>query len=204
MKKRIGVALLPALLLTTMPAFAHSPIMGIGGVTGGVLHALLIPEHGLGLIALGLALGQLEATTGILGLLVVTLWTPTYLVWVFAAVVGLTIGLDSRPEVASNDEAVRMLIGSGLGAAARGFVSAAKQRSAHCRASDGVLDHRDCDPGSLPPDRHPVNRRLRIGRSDRTLIKPCRPSGSVNLVREAIGQRGSGSAPFQRSIKTSI
>jgi hypothetical protein len=151
---RIAIALVAVLLSTTMPALAHSPIMGIGGVTGGIFHALLIPEHGLSLLALGLVLGQLEkrerragilifvgaltvaliaaafavgegmaadvllATTGILGLLVVTLWTPAYLVWALAAVVGLTIGLDSRPEVASNEEVVRMLIGSGLGASA--------------------------------------------------------------------------------------
>ena len=48
------------LLASTTPAFAHSPIMGIGGVLGGVLHALLIPEHGLSLLALGLVLGQQE------------------------------------------------------------------------------------------------------------------------------------------------
>jgi hypothetical protein len=28
--------------------------MGIGGITGGVLHAILIPEHGMSLVALGL------------------------------------------------------------------------------------------------------------------------------------------------------
>jgi HupE / UreJ protein len=153
MKKRIGIEFLPVLMLTTVPALAHSPIMGIGGVAGGILHALLIPEHGMSLLALGLGLGQLEkperwtgilifvavligglvaaafavgeaiaadvllATTGILGLLVVTLWTPAYLAWALAAVVGLTIGLDSRPEVASNDEVIRMLLGSGVGAA---------------------------------------------------------------------------------------
>lgn len=150
--KRIAIALVPVLLSTTMPALAHSPIMGVGGVTGGVLHALLIPEHGLGLLALGLVLSLLErparrvgfavfaaallcgllaaafavgeamaadillAATGILGLLVVTLWTPAALVWGAAAVVGLTIALDSRPEVASNAEAIPMLIGSGIGA----------------------------------------------------------------------------------------
>jgi HupE / UreJ protein len=153
MKKRTAVALFPVLLLTTVPALAHSPIMGIGGVTGGILHALLIPEHGMSLLALGLALGQLEkperrtgilifvavligalvaaafavgealaadvllATTGVLGLLIVTLWTPAYLVWALAAIVGMTIGLDSRPEVASNGEVIQMLVGSGLGAA---------------------------------------------------------------------------------------
>jgi hypothetical protein len=149
---RIAIALVPVLLSTTMPALAHSPIMGIGGVTGGILHALLIPEHGLGLLALGLVLGLLErparrigfvvfaaallcglvaagfavgealaadillAATGILGLLVVTMWTPTALAWGAAAVVGLTIALDSRPEVASNVEAIPMLVGSGIGA----------------------------------------------------------------------------------------
>jgi hypothetical protein len=135
------------------PALAHSPIMGIGGVVGGVLHAVLIPEHGLSLLALGLVLGLLErparrtayaifaaallcgllaaafavgetlaadillAATGILGLLVVTLWTPTTLAWGAAAIIGLTIALDSRPEVTSDAEVVPMLVGSGIGAA---------------------------------------------------------------------------------------
>jgi urease accessory protein len=154
MSKRTGTALVLVMLASTTPAFAHSPIMGIGGVLGGMLHALLIPEHGLSLLALGLALGQQEQSvrragilifvvaltcglvaaafslgetlaadvlltaTGILGLLVVTMWIPIYLVWALAAIAGLTIALDSRPEVASNEEAVRMLLGSGLGAAA--------------------------------------------------------------------------------------
>jgi hypothetical protein len=152
MRLRIEAAFFLAFLLSTTPALAHSPIMGIGGVAGGVLHALLIPEHGLGLLALGLVLGLLErqarrvgfavfvaallcgliaaafavgealaadillAATGILGLLVVTLWTPAALAWGAAAIVGLTIALDSRPEVASNAEAIPMLVGSGIGA----------------------------------------------------------------------------------------
>jgi hypothetical protein len=152
MSRRFGAALVLVFLLSATSAHAHSPIMGIGGVVGGVLHALFIPEHGLSLVALGLALGQwqqsprwagimifavalacgliaaafalaealaadvLLAATGIVGLLVVTMWTPTYLVWPLAAIAGLTIGLDSRPEVASNEEAIRMLLGSGLGA----------------------------------------------------------------------------------------
>jgi len=44
--------------------------MGISGVLGGLLHALLIPEHGLSLLALGLALGQQERTASRSGLLV--------------------------------------------------------------------------------------------------------------------------------------
>ena len=77
-----------------------------------------------GLVAAAFAVGEalaadvLLAATGILGLLVVTMWIPRYLVWALAAIVGLTIALDSRPEVASNEEALRMLVGSGLGAAA--------------------------------------------------------------------------------------
>lgn len=153
MRKRTGIALVSVLFISTTPALAHSPIMGIGGVVGGILHALLIPEHGMSLLALGLVLGQEEqparrtgiaifaavltcalvaaavaigeavaadvllAATGILGLLVVTMWTPTYLVWALAAVAGLTLGLDSRPEVASNQEAIQMFLGTGLGAA---------------------------------------------------------------------------------------
>jgi hypothetical protein len=154
MSRRIAAAFFPVFLLGTTPAFAHSPIMGIGGVVGGVLHALLIPEHGLSLVALGLALGQWErsprctgvlvfaialacgliaaalavgeglaadvllAATGVLGLLVVAMWTPTFLVWPLAAIVGLTLALDSRPEVAANEEVIRMLLGSGIGALA--------------------------------------------------------------------------------------
>ena len=153
MSNRTGTAFVVLLLMSTTPALAHSPIMGIGGVLGGILHALLIPEHGLSLLALGLVLAQQEqsprrmgiltftaalvcgliaaafavgealaadvllAATGILGLLVVTMWIPRYPVWVLAAIVGLTLALNSRPEVTSSEESLRMLVGSGLGAA---------------------------------------------------------------------------------------
>jgi hypothetical protein len=139
-------------LAWTGPALAHSPIMGIGGVTGGALHAVLIPEHGLGLLALALAFGQqpwtrrrigvgifiavlicglvaavfaigenlaadvLLTATGVLGLLIAAAWLPPVLGLVLAAVAGLTLALDSRPEVSSTQEVIRMLIGSGLGA----------------------------------------------------------------------------------------
>lgn len=58
-----GIALLLCQLVLATPASAHAPIMGIGGVFGGFLHALLIPEHGMSLLALGLALGHQERTT---------------------------------------------------------------------------------------------------------------------------------------------
>ena len=51
------------LVVFATPAFAHSPIMDIGGVFGGVLHALLVLEHGLSLVALGLVLGRQEPAT---------------------------------------------------------------------------------------------------------------------------------------------
>ncbi len=145
--------LLIALLVLTTPAWAHSPIMGIGGVFGGMLHALLIPEHGLSLLALGVALGLeqpsasrsgmlifvaalvaglavtafiaepalaadvLLAATGVLGLLIAAAWVPPVVAWPLAAIAGVAFALDSRPEVTATDEIIRMLIGTGIGAA---------------------------------------------------------------------------------------
>jgi hypothetical protein len=145
--------LLAGLTLAT-PAFAHAPIMGIGGVAGGVLHAVLIPEHGLSLLALGLVLGRQQQATrrlgllvfmaalicglvaaaltgeetfagdalvmaaGLLGLLVAAAWMPPFLGLPLAAIAGLTIALDSRPDGTTTAEAIRMLIGSGIGATA--------------------------------------------------------------------------------------
>lgn len=58
MTRLFCAALVACLLASTAPALAHAPIMGIGGVFGGVIHAVLVPEHGLTLLALGLALGR--------------------------------------------------------------------------------------------------------------------------------------------------
>jgi urease accessory protein len=149
----LAIALFIGLMLAS-PASAHAPIMGIGGVLGGVLHAIVIPEHGMSLLALGLALGRqqrpvrhtgmlvflgaaacgligaalmgeealaadvLVAAAGVLGLLVAAAWIPPFLGLPLAAVAGLTIALDSRPEGTSMADAIQMLIGSGLGAAA--------------------------------------------------------------------------------------
>jgi len=147
-------AILPICLLgLATPAWAHSPIMGIGGVFGGMLHALLIPEHGMSLLALGVALGLqqpvasrsgvlifvaaltgglvvtafiaepalaadiLLAATGILGLLIAAAWVPPVVAWPLAAIAGVAFALDSRPEVTATDEIIRMLIGTGIGAA---------------------------------------------------------------------------------------
>jgi hypothetical protein len=72
MNRLFTLALLTCLLALTTPAFAHAPIMGVGGVLGGFLHALLIPEHGMSLVALGLALGRQEALARRYGLLMFT------------------------------------------------------------------------------------------------------------------------------------
>jgi hypothetical protein len=149
----LPIVLLVGLLVLTTPAWAHSPIMGIGGVFGGMLHALLIPEHGLSLLALGIALGLerpaasrsgmlifvaalvaglavtafiaepalaadvLLAATGVLGLLIAAAWVPPVVAWPLAAIAGVAFALDSRPEVTATDEIIRMLIGTGIGAA---------------------------------------------------------------------------------------
>jgi hypothetical protein len=140
-------------LLSIEPALAHAPLLGIGGVAGGVLHAVLIPEHGMSLVALGLVMGRqdrsarrsgefiflaalflgliavtlkveqtlatdvLIAAIGILGLLIAAAWTPPFLGWLLACIAGAALALDSVPEVASRSEEIRMLIGSGIGAA---------------------------------------------------------------------------------------
>jgi urease accessory protein len=51
-------ALVVLLLLVAEPALAHAPIPGIGGFAGGLLHPILVPAHGLSLLALGLTIGQ--------------------------------------------------------------------------------------------------------------------------------------------------
>jgi urease accessory protein len=152
MNRSFSVALLVCLIVSTTPALAHSPIMGIGGVFGGVIHALLIPEHGLSLLALGLVLGRqqqaarrpgllifatglvcglvgaaltseemlaadvLLVATGILGLSVAAQWMPPFLALPLAAIAGIALGLDSKPDGISADEGIRMLAGSGFGA----------------------------------------------------------------------------------------
>jgi urease accessory protein len=146
-------ALITGLFASATPALAHAPIMGIGGVFGGVIHALLVPEHGLTLLALGLVLGRqkddarrsgalvfaamlicglvaaaligeetvaadlLLLATGTLGLLIAAAWMPPRLVLGLAALAGLMLALDSKPDGTSAVESTRMLIGSGLGAA---------------------------------------------------------------------------------------
>ena len=153
MTKLFPALALVLLLVLTDSALAHAPLMGIGGVTGGVLHAILIPEHGMSLVALGLVMERQErssrrsgelifiaalvlglvavalsveqtlatdvliAAIGILGLLIAAAWTPPLLGWALACIAGVAFALDSAPEVTSKVEEIRMLIGSGIGAA---------------------------------------------------------------------------------------
>ena len=153
MTKLVSGLVLVLLVASTDAALAHAPLMGIGGITGGVLHAVLIPEHGMSLVALGLVMGRQErsarrsgefiflaalvlgliavtlkvgqtlatdvliAAIGILGLLIAAAWTPPLLGWALACIAGVAFALDSAPEVTSKVEEIRMLIGSGIGAA---------------------------------------------------------------------------------------
>jgi len=70
LKRLLRTALVICLLMLTTPAWAHAPIMGIRGVLGGLLHALLIPEHGASLVALGLVLGRQQQLARRSGLLI--------------------------------------------------------------------------------------------------------------------------------------
>jgi urease accessory protein len=54
--RRFAVAFL--VLYSATSALAHSPIPGVTGFTGGVLHPLLVPAHLMALAAFGLLLGQ--------------------------------------------------------------------------------------------------------------------------------------------------
>ena len=86
-------ALVVCFLVLATPAFAHAPIMGIGGVFGGVLHALLVPEHGLSLVALGLVLGRQEPAARHSGMLIFVVTLTCGLVAATLAVVTvLSIG----------------------------------------------------------------------------------------------------------------
>jgi urease accessory protein len=62
-----------ALLAQCHPASAHAPIEGVGGFYGGLLHPLLTPTHGLGLLGLGLLIGQQPASNRLLPLLLFAL-----------------------------------------------------------------------------------------------------------------------------------
>jgi len=134
------------------PALAHTPIEGVGGFYGGLLHPVLTPTHGLALLGLGLLIGQqppsrrllpellfalglgagllalalavgetaagavLLASVAISGALVAAAFRlPILVLCPLAAAMGAAIGLDSPPEVISFQEAIVMLIGTGLG-----------------------------------------------------------------------------------------
>jgi urease accessory protein len=147
-----ATAIAAALLAGCHPVFAHA-IDGLGGFYGGLLHPMLTPTHGLGLIGLGLLIGQqpidqrrlprrlfafglagglvalalavgetpanpvLLAAVAITGALVAAGFRlPVLVLGPLAGLMGAAIGLDSPPEVVSVQDALVMLIGTGLGA----------------------------------------------------------------------------------------
>lgn len=125
----------------------------LSGLLSGLLHPVLTPTHALGLLGLGLlvgqqpvgkrwslvalfamalaaallglalAVGETPANDALLGAVAITgvlvasaLRLPLLVPGALALVMGAAIGLDSPPEVISLEEAVAMLIGTGLGA----------------------------------------------------------------------------------------
>ena len=59
---KASAAALAAVLLSLSAGFAqaHTVIEGVGGFSGGLLHPLLVPAHGLALVALGCLTGSLD------------------------------------------------------------------------------------------------------------------------------------------------
>jgi urease accessory protein len=155
---------------------ALTPIEGLGGLYGGLLHPLLTPTHGLALLGLGLLIGQQPAGKRLLPLILFALALsaallalafavgetpagdvllvgvaisgalvaaafrlPIFVLGPLAVVMGATIGLDSPPEVISLQEAVVMLIATGLGASiALGLVAEGAARTARGRRQIAV------------------------------------------------------------------
>jgi urease accessory protein len=107
---------------------------------------LFVSALAAGLIALGLAVGEtpagavLLAAIAISGALVAAAFRlPILVLGPLAATVGAAIGLDSPPEVVSFEEAVVMLIGTGLGASiALGLVVEGASRMARDWQQIGV------------------------------------------------------------------
>jgi urease accessory protein len=58
---RRGALALAVSLTIVGPALAHSPVPGVGGFPGGLLHPVFVPAHLLALIGLGLFIGQQNA-----------------------------------------------------------------------------------------------------------------------------------------------
>jgi urease accessory protein len=58
MKLPWGPALVILAISNAGPALAHTPMVGLGGFSGGLLHPVLVPAHGLALLGLGLLVGQ--------------------------------------------------------------------------------------------------------------------------------------------------
>jgi urease accessory protein len=95
----------PGALACAAPAWAHSPIEGLGNFYGGVLHPVLVPAHFVLLLALGLLLGgqgerpaRLAVVAWLvavgLGLVVLALvggWTTTPMLLAVAALLGMMV-----------------------------------------------------------------------------------------------------------------
>jgi urease accessory protein len=56
--RRLPVLLIAIPVAVAQPALAHTPIEGVGGFYGGMLHPLLVPAHIMALLGLGLLIGQ--------------------------------------------------------------------------------------------------------------------------------------------------
>ena len=86
--------------LSASAAQAHTVIDGVGGFPGGLLHPLLVPAHGLALIALSCLVGRFEWRTRLM------------LIALFAAGCGLAIALVTMAFSANAAELVVLALAS--------------------------------------------------------------------------------------------
>ena len=88
MIKVLWVAVSFAVIVAASPGSAHMPIEGVGGFRGGLLHPLLVPAHGLSILALGLFIGPQQHRFVMYGIFVVAL---------AIGLIAIAIALDETP-----------------------------------------------------------------------------------------------------------
>jgi urease accessory protein len=110
MKGRAAAVATVLLLPLGGSAQAHTVIDGIGGFSGGLLHPLLVPGHGLALVALGCLCGALTVRAR---LMVIAVFVPTAIVCVVLVTMAFN-AINSELVVLSLAGLTGLLLAAGL------------------------------------------------------------------------------------------